>query len=69
MTKTPEEFVAMKFHQTYERLAPNFNYKTRESSAVPWEEVPETNKNLMIAVVKKLLEEGVISTEQEGYAD
>jgi hypothetical protein len=67
--KSPEEFVAMKFHQTYERLAPNFGYKTREASAVEWEEVPETNKKLMIAVVKKLLETGVISTEQKGYSE
>jgi hypothetical protein len=45
-----DEDLARAFHETYERLAPKFGYKTRESSAKPWVEVPETNRNLMIAV-------------------
>jgi hypothetical protein len=45
------------FHETYERLAPSFSYKTREASAVPWEDVPENNKNLMIAVCEEVLKE------------
>lgn len=40
------------FHETYERLAPDFSYETRKASAKPWTEVPENNKNLMIAVVR-----------------
>lgn len=52
----PEE-LAQTFHEIYERLAPNFNYKTREASAVPWEDVPENNKRLMIAVCKELMEQ------------
>jgi hypothetical protein len=44
------------FHETYEELAPEFNYKTRAESAVPWENVPESNKRLMIAVAERVLE-------------
>lgn len=50
----PEQ-IAKKFHELYEEMAPDFGYKTREDSAVPWEEVPETNKNLMRAVCDRIL--------------
>ncbi len=43
------EAIARAFHDHYERLAPDFGYKTREASAVPWEDVPEANRRLMIA--------------------
>lgn len=49
------EEIARLFHETYERLAPNFGYETRKTSAVPWEDVPENNKQLMIAVVSEVL--------------
>jgi hypothetical protein len=45
------EGLARLFHEAYERLAPEYGYKTREASAVPWEKVPENNKRLMIATV------------------
>lgn len=48
------EEIARAFHEAYERLAPSFGYKTREASAKPWSEVPEQNRNLMIAVVESL---------------
>ena len=57
--KTAER-VAREFHETYERLAPSHGYKTRDASAVPWSDVPENNKELMIAVVWELLDRGVI---------
>lgn len=44
------ENLARLFHETYERLAPSFGYETRKDSAVPWVDVPEKNKRLMIAV-------------------
>jgi hypothetical protein len=50
------EELAQFFHETYEHLAPSFGYKTREASAKPWAEVPEQNKNLMIAVCREVLE-------------
>lgn len=49
------EEMAQFFHETYERLAPDFDYKTRDSSAVEWENVPENNKKLMIAVCSEVL--------------
>jgi len=52
---SPEELARL-FHETYEELAPNYGYTTRRSSAVPWEEVPEPNKSLMIAVSTRILE-------------
>lgn len=54
------EVVAQLFHETYEHLAPQFGYETREASAVAWADVPDQNKNLMIAVVTQLLAEGAI---------
>jgi hypothetical protein len=51
---TPEK-LAQRFHETYELLAPSFGYKTREESAKPWVDVPEQNKQLMIAVCKEIL--------------
>lgn len=47
--------LAQRFHEHYERLAPDFGYKTREASAVPWAEVPEQNKSLMVAVAGAIL--------------
>ena len=50
------EKLAERFHETYERLAVDFGYKTREASAVPWGDVPEANKQLMIATCRELLD-------------
>lgn len=49
------EKLAQRFHETYERLAAGFGYKTRDESAVPWADVPEANKALMIATCTELL--------------
>jgi hypothetical protein len=54
------EPITRAFHDAYERLAPTFGYKTRESSAVDWEDVPAENKALMRATIATLLCEGVI---------
>lgn len=54
------EQIARAFHESYERQAPQFNYQTRKASAVPWEDVPEDNKQLMIHVVADLLERHII---------
>jgi hypothetical protein len=48
------EEVAQLFYETYERLAPSFGYETRHESAVPWSDVPEKNKKLMIAVAREV---------------
>lgn len=62
--KAAEE-LARRFHETYERLAPDFGYKTREASAKPWKDVPENNKQLMIAVCKEILQALQESEEEE----
>lgn len=49
------EKLAQLFHETYEELAPDFNYETRKASAKPWCDVPENNKKLMIAVAERIL--------------
>ena len=54
------ELIAQDFHETYERLAPYHGYETREASAKSWADVPEQNKALMVAVVRSLLEDGMI---------
>lgn len=59
MTDTAEA-IAQRFHEAYEELAPDHGYETREASRKPWEDVPEQNRGLMIAVVRTLLDTGVI---------
>ena len=51
---TPEALARL-FHDTYERLAPEYRYVTRPESAVPWKAVPLKNKRLMIAVAREVL--------------
>lgn len=59
------ERIASAFHEAYERLAPDFGYRTRLESAKPWEDVPDSNKRLMRAAVRDLIARGVI-TEDSG---
>lgn len=61
MSRLNSEQVAKLFHDTYERLAPEHGYKTRKASAVPWEDVPEKNRALMIATCK------IVIAEVEGH--
>lgn len=54
--KTPSaEQLACQFHLAYERLAVAHDYETRKESAVPWKDVPEKNRNLMIEVCKNVM--------------
>ena len=48
--------LAQTFHETYERLAPDFGYRTREASAKPWDDVPEQNRALMIATCAEIIQ-------------
>lgn len=50
------EKAAREFHENYERLAPEFSYSTRKASAVPWADVPEPNKSLMLATVASVID-------------
>lgn len=49
------ELLARTFHETYEKLAPEHGYRTREESAVPWDQVPEANRRLMVATCGAIL--------------
>lgn len=49
------ERLARAFHEAYERLAPSFGYETRKESSVPWEQVPEQNRKLMMAVCNEIM--------------
>jgi hypothetical protein len=53
---TPQQ-LAQLFHETYERLAPDFGYRTRTESAKPWEDVPPYNKALMVATCAEILQQ------------
>lgn len=54
MTLMADE-LAERFHETYERLAPHYGYGTRPESAVPWEQVPKKNRDLMTAVCAEVM--------------
>ena len=55
MNDMTAEELARLFHETYEELAPDFDYETRKASRKPWKDVPDRNKKLMIAVAEKIL--------------
>ena len=63
--------LARLFHETYERYAPDFGYETRKDSAVPWEDVPQQNKDLMVAVADHVLDQvlTLIGTYVDGDDD
>lgn len=48
------EALAKRFHDAYEALAPSHNWQTQERSRKPWDEVPEENRKLMVATVKRV---------------
>ncbi len=71
MSRSVVEDIAGAFHQRYEALASDFDYRTRPKSAVGWDELPDNNRRLMLAVVDDLLARGVIcpgiqATRREG---
>lgn len=55
MDRVDPEEVAKFFHAEYERLAPAFSYETRRETAVPWDKVMDSNKQLMIAVATSVM--------------
>lgn len=63
--ETSPEDLARLFHETYERLAPEHGYETRKDSRTSWEQVPETNKGLMIAVADHILDKLELDSLQE----
>jgi hypothetical protein len=63
------KFIARRFHEVYEELAPAHGWQTQERSAVRWEEVPIENRSLMVEVVARLLDEGAIRTPDRTSAE
>jgi len=54
------EALARRFHDTYERLAPEHGWQTQESTrAKPWQDVPQHNRELL-ATIAALLDDGTI---------
>jgi hypothetical protein len=51
---TPEQ-MAKRFHDAYEHFAPLFGYETRAETKGEWEQLPENNKDLMVAVIRNVL--------------
>jgi hypothetical protein len=56
---SPAAALAVKFHDAYERLAPEHGYTTREETRQFNAETP--NGKLMVAVCKDLIANGVIA--------
>ena len=55
------EKIAKELYETYGKLTPEFEPKTRRRTDLSWEKAPQQNKDLMIAVVKNLMRRGVLS--------
>jgi hypothetical protein len=53
--------IARAFHDRYEALSGQHGWETQERTRVAWEDLPEENRSLMIAVVRELLRDGVIA--------
>ena len=51
------ESMARLFHETYERLAPAFGWRTKKGCNVPFDRLPQRNKALMIATCQTILNE------------
>lgn len=55
------EAVAREFHESYEDFAVGAGWKTQDASSVPWEQIPEANRQTMLATVGDLLARNVIA--------
>lgn len=50
------EDLARKFHAEYERLAPEFGWKTQENCrAKGFDELPESNRELVVEVARQVI--------------
>lgn len=54
------EQIARAFHNEYEARAVEHGWETQKVSRVEWDKIPKSNRDLMIATVKALLDKGVI---------
>lgn len=54
------EFVAELFHRAYTQLAPRYGWQPQEGTEGMWENLPQANRDLMVATVEHLMFEGAI---------
>jgi len=55
------EAIAAQFHRRYDRLSASFGWTPQESArGKDWDELPESNRALMVATVRGLLADGVL---------
>lgn len=52
--------IAILMHDTYEEQAKIVGWKTQESCRVPFDDLPESNKKVMLAVAKAVLDSLVV---------
>ncbi len=50
------ERIARWFHAAYETHAPSHGYETRTETAVPWDDLPDNNRSLMLATVREVVD-------------
>lgn len=50
------ERIARLFHAAYETHAPSHGYETRKETSVPWDDLPENNRSLMVATVREVVD-------------
>lgn len=53
-----EEVIAREFYETCERLGPQLGFE--REGIFTWNEAPEKEKQLLIAIIKDMLQRGVI---------
>lgn len=61
------ERIAKLLHDAYERHAQTNGWETQAASRKHWDEVPEANRNTMIAMVDEILPGLMISAYAAGY--
>lgn len=53
--------IAMEWHAAREQFAPDYGAKPRGEPAVPWPDLPERDRALMLVTVHNLLRRGIIA--------
>lgn len=61
------ESIARLLHEAYERQAVENGWETQVASRKFWDEVPEANRNTMIAMVEEVFPSLMISAYAAGY--
>jgi hypothetical protein len=63
---TTASYTAWLFHETYERLAPDFGYEVRpDVGQRPFSELPDNNRALMIATAQEVIDALAVEEHRE----